>query len=135
MPGSTYHTAEQYMMYHKALMMGDSSVADKIRQADTPAEAKALGREVKNFKQEVWDRKCDEVVENANYLKFSQVEECKRALLGTGDREIVEASPSDRIWGIGFDSENALGKESEWGANKLGKALMRVRERLRKEGH
>jgi ribA/ribD-fused uncharacterized protein len=58
-------------------------------------------------------------------------------LLGTGDRELIEASPNDRIWGIGFNAEDALGKESEWGSNKLGKALERVRQRLRLEndGH
>jgi ribA/ribD-fused uncharacterized protein len=44
---------------------------------------------------------------------------------------LVEASPGDRIWGIGFDAENAEGNEEEWGRNKLGNALMKVRERLR----
>lgn len=43
----------------------------------------------------------------------------------------MEASPSDRIWGIGFDAEHAEGNEKDWGQNKLGKALMRVREKLR----
>jgi len=114
--------------------MGDTSVAEKIRQASTPAEAKALGREVSNFNQETWDANCDQVVEAGNYLKFSQNEECKRALLGTGEREIVEASPNDKIWGVGFNAEEALGRESEWGMNKLGRALERVRARLRKEG-
>lgn len=49
----------------------------------------------------------------------------------TGNRQLVEASPNDRIWGVGFDSEHAEGREEEWGENKLGKALMRVREKLR----
>lgn len=47
----------------------------------------------------------------------------------------MEASPSDRIWGVGFDAEHAEGREGEWGANKLGELLMRVRERLRGEGN
>jgi len=55
----------------------------------------------------------------------------KEILLGTGSKVIVEASPSDRIWGIGFDAEYAEGREEEWGANKLGEALMRVRKKLK----
>lgn len=70
-------------------------------------------------------------MEKGNWLKFSQDQNCREALLATGDRTIVEASPNDRIWGIGFRASQAEGKESEWGENKLGKALMRVRDRLR----
>lgn len=54
-------------------------------------------------------------------------------LLGTGDRELVEASPTDRIWGVGFAEKNAGANRHRWGQNLLGKALMVVRERLRKE--
>lgn len=82
------------------------------------------------FNQAKWDSSCDEIVECGNYLKFSQNPKLKAILLGTEDKFIVEASPSDRIWGIGFDAEHAGGKENEWGANKLGEALMRVREKL-----
>ena len=130
-PGATFPTTEHYMMYHKALLMGDSEIAEKIRKSDTPAQAKTFGREVRNFKQETWDANCDAVVERGNLLKFSQNEKCKEALLGTGDREIIEASPNDSIWGIGFNAEEAEGRESEWGTNKLGKALERVRATLR----
>ena len=110
--------------------MGDKDVADKVLAAETPAQAKTLGREVKPFKQELWDANCDRVAEEGNYLKFSQNDHCKSALLGSGSRELLEASPSDRIWGIGFSSNDAEGNEGAWGENKLGKALMRVRKRL-----
>lgn len=129
-----FPTAEHYMMYHKALLMGDLGTAAKILSAPTPAEAKALGREVVGFEQDVWDRECDKVVERGNWLKFSQNEDCKEALLETGGKAIVEASPNDRVWGIGFAADEAERKEGEWGANKLGKALQRVRDRLRREG-
>jgi ribA/ribD-fused uncharacterized protein len=78
-----------------------------------------------------WESSCDAIVEQGNYLKFSQNPQIRDILLGTGELILVEASPSDRIWGIGFDAENAEGKEEEWGKNKLGNALMKVRERLR----
>ena len=110
--------------------MGDDGVAEKILATKGPAEAKALGREVKNFDQQVWDANCDGVVERANLLKFSQNQRLKEVLLGTGDKEIVETSPNDRVWGIGFDTEHALGNVDKWGENKLGKVLMRVRDQL-----
>lgn len=113
--------------------MKDEEVANKILDADTPGKAKALGREVKNFQQSIWDENCDRVVEEGSYLKFSQNEDLGKVLLGTGERELIETSPNDRLWGVGFNSDEAEGKESEWGENKLGKALERARDRLRKE--
>jgi ribA/ribD-fused uncharacterized protein len=83
------------------------------------------------FDKRNWETSCDGIVEQGNFLKFSQNPELKNILLGTGDKILVEASPTDRIWGIGFDSENAEGNEKEWGKNKLGNALMKVRDRLR----
>ncbi|KAI0184370.1 hypothetical protein EV127DRAFT_444399 [Xylaria flabelliformis] len=54
-------------------------------------------------------------------------------LLATGTRELVEASPFDRIWGVGFGAKEAGKKRGKWGLNLLGKCLMDVREELRKE--
>ena len=127
----SFHTSEQYMMYHKALLMNDTEIASQTLQAETPAKAKSLGRKVRGFDQKVWDENCDRVVEEGNFLKFSQDERLKGTLLGTGERAIVETSPNDRIWGVGFNSEDALEHVEEWGENKLGKALMRARDRVR----
>ena len=127
-----FHTSEQYMMYRKALLMSDNSVAEEILAAKTPGEAKALGRKVRNFDQSVWNENCDRVVEEGNFLKFGQDERLKNILLRTGERDIVETSPNDRFWGVGFNSEEALEHVDEWGENRLGKALMRARERLKK---
>ncbi len=71
------------------------------------------------------------VVERGNLLKFTQNEKLKKVLLDTGERVLVETSPNDRIWGVGFNTEQAPGNEDRWGENKLGKALMRVREQLK----
>lgn len=91
-----FKTSEQYMMYHKALLMGDEEIADKILATETPKEAKGLGREVRNFNQDVWSENCDRVVEEGQYLKFGQNEKLKKILIGTGERGIVETSPNDR---------------------------------------
>ena len=132
--GIRFQTAEHYVMYRKALTFDDKTTADRILIAATPREANKLGREVQGFKPDVWRSKVDDIAEECNYLKFSQVWECKVALLETGDKTLAEASPVDRNWGIGFAGDKAEGHEEEWGRNLLGKALMKVRERLRKEG-
>jgi len=102
------------MMYHKALLMGDTELAEGITATDTPAKAKQLGREVQNFQQQIWDDNCDRVVEEGNYAKFKQNEQLKAVLLGTGQRALVETSPNDRLWGISFNPE-AEGNEDKWG--------------------
>ena len=53
MDNATFTTAEQYMMYMKAQIFGDAETAQKIKDSSTPAEAKTLGRQVKNFNQAV----------------------------------------------------------------------------------
>lgn len=133
-PKIRFPTNEHYIMWRKAMAMDDSETASKILVAATPTEAQRLGREVRNYKPEVWQALVDQVAEDGNWFKFSQVEECKAALLATGDKKLAEASPVDRNWGIGFRGDEAEGNEAEWGKNILGKALERVRKRLRKEG-
>lgn len=76
------------------------------------------------------------IVEEGNYHKFTISEDAaslKAMLLATGERELVEASPMDRIWGVGFTEKNAGHNRVRWGQNLLGKALMNVRARLREE--
>lgn len=130
-----YFHNEQYMMAKKALLFGDTRTYNKIMKESEPAACKALGKSAANFNQQLWDSCKEEIIYNANYAKFSQNPELKAALLATGDAIIAEASPYDKIWGIGLkandpDSQNP----TKWkGQNLLGKALMRVREELRKD--
>ncbi|KAL8674068.1 MAG: hypothetical protein Q9168_001529 [Polycauliona sp. 1 TL-2023] len=130
----TFRTTEQYMMYQKAILFEDAEVADQIMLAKTPKEQKALGRKVKNFDGDVWDAHRENIVEQGNWYKFCSSKKggskWKDMLCETGDRELVEASPFDRIWGVGYSAQNAEANRSMWGENLLGKALMRVRERI-----
>jgi ribA/ribD-fused uncharacterized protein len=116
-PGVIFATAEHYMMYRKALVF-DPPVAQHIIDAQHPSRAKELGREIQNFSRLEWQKHADDVVERANYLKFGQNADLKTVLLATGEAIIVEASPVDRIWGIGFSAAEARGKEEQWGANR-----------------
>jgi ribA/ribD-fused uncharacterized protein len=134
----TFHFAEQYMMYSKAVLFGAPDIADSILAASTPRECKSLGRLVPNFTDEEWNPVKERIVEEGNYAKFTRGvgddgKKIRDILMGTGDRELVEASPMDREWGIGFGSENAENNRSNWGKNLLGKALERVRTRIREE--
>lgn len=130
--GKIWHTAEQYMMYHKAISFNDIVTAQKIINSPKakPSYHKYLGRQVVGFKMDSWRKVCENIVLRGNILKFCQNQDLKKALLETGDKIIVEASPLDRLWGIGFDAETAELYLEDWGENLLGKVLMRVREML-----
>lgn len=129
-----YPTAEHWMMAQKALLFNDAENHQRIIATKTPAEAKKLGRQVKNFKEELWAEKRFEWVVKGNLEKFGQHLQLGRFLLDTKDKILVEASPYDRIWGIGMASDDArAGNPKQWnGLNLLGFALMEVRDQLNK---
>ncbi|KAF2033602.1 DUF1768-domain-containing protein, partial [Setomelanomma holmii] len=134
--GETYATAEMWMMVQKARLFKDEDVARNMLATTDPKQHKALGRQVDNFDGKVWDEQKLKIVEDGNYHKFTASEDAenlRKMLLATGDRELVEASPLDRIWGVGFGEKNAGQSRQWWGQNLLGKALTNVRARLREE--
>ncbi|MEV2278958.1 NADAR family protein [Nocardiopsis sp. NPDC049922] len=134
--GIAYPTAEHYMMAGKARLFDDAEAADRIVAAKHPGEAKKLGREVRDFDQEVWEAARFGIVVDGNVAKFGQHPELRSFLLGTGKRVLVEASPRDRVWGIGLGAGNEDAERPErWrGLNLLGFALMEARARLAAEG-
>lgn len=128
------------MMHRKALLFAPSDPIvhsivprDPLEPAPHPRQLRSLGRKIPNFSDEVWAQNRFEIVVQGNYLKFTQDEDLKARLLGTGEKEIVEASPRDRVWGVGFGAKRAGEVRERWGLNLLGKALMEVRERIRNE--
>lgn len=130
--GVPFATAEHYMMYRKALLFSDHDAAEKIRRAPNPGAAKALGRSVRGFVESVWLEHRSAIVEDGNYAKFSQSAELREYLVNTKQRVLVEASPVDRVWGIGLSADDEdVQNPLKWrGLSLLGFALMRVRERL-----
>lgn len=132
----TFNTTEHYMMACKALLFNDLDVFNQIlAEPSDMARVKALGREVKNFVEEVWNRHREEIVLNGSLAKFREErnKELRERLLATGEKVLVEASPRDRVWGVGFGEKRALEAKDRWGLNLLGHALMKTRERLREE--
>lgn len=131
--GVTYRSAEHFMMTAKALLFGDDETAARILAAPHPGAAKALGRQVRGFDEQRWAERRFDLVVTGNMAKFGQHPDLREYLLGTGSRVLVEASPLDRIWGIGLaaDDERATSPEHWPGLNLLGFALMEVRHQLR----
>ena len=131
--GVTYSTAEHWMMAEKARLFGDDEILASILQAKSPGEAKKLGRKVKGFEQNIWEKERFEIVRKGNLYKFSQNKKLKDYLLATNTRILVEASPYDAIWGIGMPQDHPnIGSAEKWkGLNLLGFALMEVRDELK----
>lgn len=131
--GITYKTAEHWMMAKKAELFNDNEILEKIIQVNSPAEAKKLGREVRNYVDSVWLENRYEIVKQGNFYKFSQNLDLKEFLMNTKERVLVEASPVDAIWGIGMagDHKDVLNPEKWRGLNLLGFALMEVRDELK----
>lgn len=120
------------MMAGKARLFGDVIMAGRILEASSPGDAKKLGRSVRGYDEDLWAANRYDIVVQGNTAKFGQNPELLDYLASTAARVLVEASPTDRIWGIGLAAEDRRSDTpSQWkGLNLLGFALMDVRERL-----
>ncbi|KAI0471474.1 hypothetical protein GGR56DRAFT_677385 [Xylariaceae sp. FL0804] len=142
--GVVFTCAEQYMMYRKCMHFNDTASAAAVLSTSSPRAQKAIGRRCANFDSDAWDAVRVDVVRRGNRLKFASTNDTsttgglgqgqgqqglRQLLLATGDAELVEASPHDKVWGIGLDAASAsrVGRK-RWGRNLLGGVLMDVRE-------
>jgi ribA/ribD-fused uncharacterized protein len=128
-----FNTAEQAMMFGKAILFHDYDTADKLLETSDAKTQKELGRQVKNYNDELWSKRRLRWVTKVNYHKFEQNPELKNFLVNTYKNYIlVEASPVDCVWGCGSSTkdEETFNVDAWKGQNLLGKALMRVRDQL-----
>lgn len=127
-----YPTAEHFMMAEKARLFNDESSLKKILESKSPKDAKALGRTVSNFDPRLWGENCFDIVVRANHAKFAQNSELGEWLVATAPKVLVEASPTDKIWGIGLARTDSRALDPmQWkGSNLLGFALMKVRDQI-----
>ena len=130
----TFNCCEQWMMYNKAKLFGDIKNATLILNETDPKRHKELGRLVKNFDVNKWDLLADDIVYEGNIAKFTQNPDLMIKLLATGNKIIVECAPYDNIWGNGLNITDTLNTpQSAWnGTNRLGKAIMNVRNSIKK---
>ena len=127
-----YSSCEQYMMHQKALLFGDSEIAELIMNESNPKEQKKYGRMIKGFDKAAWDKNCLAIVYEGNLAKFTQNAELREQMISTENRIFVEASPFDTVWGIGLaEDAEGIDNPSYWqGLNLLGQALTLVKTKL-----
>ena len=133
--GHHFSSVEQYMMYRKAVIFGDTETAAAILATDDPGKIKALGRSVRGYSETVWNGIRQIVVYRGLLEKFRQNPDLKRQLLATAPHTLAECALRDNIWGIGMTMHDEYRFEPDlWqGQNLLGFALMMVREELSRE--
>lgn len=129
-----YSCMEQYMMSKKALLFDDKEIFEQIMACNEPNMIKSFGRKIHNFDEKIWNDVKYSIVLNGNYLKFTQNRSLMNFLLSTDDKILVEASPYDKIWGIGMsENKERINNPNEWrGENLLGFALTEVREEIKR---
>jgi ribA/ribD-fused uncharacterized protein len=130
--GAHYNCVEQYMMAQKALAFDDMQAYNDVMATPDPSKQKAIGRKVIGFDPKAWNAISKDVVYEACWVKFQDAN-LKAQLLATGDKELVEASPYDTIWGIGMgENDPDRFDKTKWrGTNWLGVVLMEVRKNLK----
>jgi hypothetical protein len=125
------------MMAQKAIMFNDLDSFNKIMIATNPYDQKTIGRNVKNFNKVQWEERAKDIVIAGNLGKFGQNKELREQMLLTADKKFVEASPTDKIWGIGMGLSEIESLNPEkitpdmWrGTNWLGECLDYVKMKL-----
>jgi ribA/ribD-fused uncharacterized protein len=129
----TFPTVEHYFQWSKAKQFGDGPIAEKILKTPSPKAVKALGRKVKDFVKEEWDKTKDGIMRIAVKAKFVQHPDLKTKLMETGVRPIGEASARDKYWGIGTSADTSKANDpTKWpGKNVLGRMLGELRTELK----
>ncbi len=129
-----FYTSEQYFMYRKALFFGDKKISNLIYNERNPKKCKEYGRLVSNFDSDKWLKVCEQIMEDALYHKFTQNLKLLNEFMDYkyDDKNFVEASPYDGIWGIKLsENDPDADDETKWkGLNLLGKVLDKLRNRL-----
>lgn len=126
--GKKFFSSEQLFMYLKAKLFGDEEIADKISHAKTSKETKDLGRLVKGFKQDVWDKEKFSIMYKACQVKAKYTKEFRDTLYQYKDHTFVECNPYDHIWAIGLseDDDRVLDEKNWDGENLLGQVLTKL---------
>ncbi len=130
--GVLFSSMEQYMMYKKAMCFDDEKVAREILETKDVAKIKALGRQVSNYNNSIWNGMRQIIIYEGLLAKFTQNEMLKEQLKSTGDAILAECAVQDKIWGIGLSMKdsNRLDIDKWKGQNLLGYALMLVRNKV-----
>ena len=119
--GHTWPTTEHFFQAQK---FAGSEHEHVVRKAKSPMIAARLGRSRKQPLRRDWGSSKENIMRQALRAKFTQHDNLRALLLGTGEALLVEHTEKDRYWGDGGDGT---------GRNRLGQLLMELREQLRME--
>ena len=130
-----FTSTEQAFMFEKAMFFDDYEIANLIYHNDNPNECRKLGRQVHGYNDEEWPKVRYDIFYKYNLLKYTQDKKLQEKLLDPkfDNKIFVEASPIDKIWGIGIgeDVDNIEDLEYKWGRNLLGKIITNIRNRIK----
>lgn len=131
--GNKFANTEQGFMWYKATFFGDKTIAESILNTSDPAVVKHLGRIIRGYNDKAWETVRLGYMNYVNYLKYSQDEGLKKILIETGEKILVEASPYDKVWGVGLsENDEKILESKHWqGRNLLGISLMIVRDMVK----
>jgi ribA/ribD-fused uncharacterized protein len=139
--GITYINVEQWFMSSKSKLFGDDITHKMIMCSKNPYEIKKLGRQVKNFNESLWKKKCKSIMKKGIVAKFTSNKHLLSILKSTGNNLIAECSIYDKYWGNGLNIKNSCIIDPKlWpGKNNLGKILTSTRDQIfkkeREESH
>lgn len=120
--GKVYPTSEHF--YQQAKFENtDPEWAAEISEASTPSIAKKMGNDRSHnmMSMSKWDSMKEDVMYEVLLEKFTQHDDLREKLVGTGKAILVEHTVNDSYWGDGGDGS---------GKNRLGVLLMKVRKEL-----
>jgi ribA/ribD-fused uncharacterized protein len=133
--GVKYKSAEHAYQAIKAKSFGDEENFEKILKAKSAQSAKSFGNKVKDFKEETWKEKKDDVMKSVLRAKFTQNLDLRKKLLETEEKRLANADSRDKYWGIGTSANTSMAKDpKKWkGENKLGAMLEELRAVIKAE--
>lgn len=132
-PDICFENSEAAFMFLKAKTFGDSVIAAAVVANQDPKYVKGLGKRVSGFNDETWAEHRYDCMLDACFAKFVQNPKLGDQLIATGDKVLVEASPYDKIWGVGLapNDPRVLDPANWRGLNLLGEVLMDIRTILK----
>ena len=130
--GQQFTSTEQYIMFRKCMILGDTDAAQQVMATNDPAEQQMIGQHAKCYNDAVWSGLCQVVAMRGLLAKFTQHDDLRQWLLSTGNAYLVECARTDRRWACGIGlKDDARHDITKWkGRNILGFALMEVRNQI-----
>ena len=124
---------EQYIVTKKAELFTDQKVVVEVALENNPFRQKQIGKKVENFDRARWETDVPSLILPGLIAKFQQNELCKKVLMESHNKRIVEANPHDKFFGAGISlrDNNIWNPDKLVGRNEMGKLLVKVRDLIK----